>query len=142
MTLPTDPVQQLSEAIATILDTNASIVALTGRESGNVARWKRRKPLSLPRLAYHVGPAEIAGGLGETYDVDATLRAEAATPAAANALLRAAIEALTPMAFEALGCDALITEWTPDCLPDDESDPSSNAALVIAESDLVVNLTL
>lgn len=142
MPLPTDPVQQLSEAIVAIVDTDAAIVAITGRASGNIVRWKRRKATAMPRLAYLVGPTEIAGGLGETYDVDGLLRGEAASAAQANALLRAAVELLTPMAFEALGCDALVTEWTYDNPPDDQGDPATDANAVIAETTFVVNLTL
>jgi hypothetical protein len=142
MPLPTDPCQQLSEAIATIVDPHASIAALTGRASDNLVRWRRRKATALPRLAYLVGPTAIAGGLGETYDVDVVLRAEATTAAAANALLRAAVELLTPMAFEALGCDALVTDADYDNPPDDQGDPASDANAVAVEADLTVNLTL
>ena len=139
---PTDPLQQLSEATVTIIDTAASIVAITGRASDNIVRWRRRKATPLPRLAYVFGPTEIAGGLGETYDVDGVLRAEASSASVANALLRAAVELLTPMAFEAQGCDALVTDWTYDDPPDDQGDPATDANVVAAEADLTVNLTL
>jgi hypothetical protein len=39
----TDPCQQLSDAIATIVDTNAAVITATGRSSGNIVRWKSRK---------------------------------------------------------------------------------------------------
>ena len=142
MPLPTDPVQQLSEAIVTVVDTDATIVALTTRANGNIVRWKRRKATAMPRLAYIVGPTDVAGGLGETYDVGGLLRAEAKSASEANALLRAAVALLTPMAFEALACDALVTDCTYDNPPDDQGDPATDANAVIAEADLVVNLTL
>jgi hypothetical protein len=142
MTLPSDPVQQLSEATVAILNTAPVIVAITGRSSDNIVRWRRRKASALPRLAYVFGPTEIAGGLGETYDVDGVLRAEAKDAATANALLRAALELLTPMAYQAQGCDALITDWTYDNPPDDQGDPPTDANAVVAEADLTVNLTL
>jgi hypothetical protein len=137
-----DALQQLSAAIATIIDTNASIIAITGRASDNIVRWRRRKATTLPRLAYIAGPAVISGGLGERYDVDVVLRAEATSAAAANQLLRTAVELLTPMAFETLTCDALVTDVTYDNPPDDQGDPTPNADAVIAEAELVVDLNL
>jgi hypothetical protein len=96
----------------------------------------------MPLLAYIAGPADIYGGLGESYEVTVLLRAEAATPAQANALLRAGVESLTAVAFEAANCDAVVTDVTYDNPPDDQGDPSSNANAVIAEAELVVYLTL
>jgi hypothetical protein len=88
------------------------------------------------------GPTEIAGGLGETYDVDGVLRAEA-KDAAARTRCSAPRRALTPMAFEAQGCDAPRHRLsTYDNPPDDEGDPPTDANAVVAEADLTVYLTL
>lgn len=136
----TNVLQLLSEAVATIIDAAPTVTALTGRASGNIVRWRARKTVAAPRLAYIAGPAEVAGGLGENYEVTLLIRAEAATASAANALVRAATEALTPQAFEAQSCDAVVLETTPDDADDDGD--SSNAALVVAESESIVLITL
>jgi hypothetical protein len=76
----------------------------------------------MPLLAYIAGPADIYGGLGESYEVTVLLRAEAATPAQANALLRAGVER-SRRGVRGASCDAVVTDVTYDNPPDDQGDP-------------------
>jgi hypothetical protein len=145
VTVAIDPVQRLSEAIVAIVNASAAVQALTGTSTDSVVRWKRRRKMlaaGSPRLAYLAGPATIAGGLGETYDVDVTMRAVATNARDANALLRTSVEALTPNAFEGQDCDAVVLDTTYDNPADDDGESAADAAAVIAEVDLVINLTM
>jgi hypothetical protein len=140
-----DAIQRLGEAAATIIDADAGVQAITGRNHDNIVRYGRRSlDLERPLLAYLCKEATIRGGVGENYDVTLVLRAEAESAAAANALLRAAINALTTTALAAHGADALVENWDLSNLPDDTAGdpPSTNPTLVLTEAVLTVWITL
>jgi hypothetical protein len=140
-----DAIQRVSEAAATIIDADSAVQAITGRSSNNIVRYGRRS-LDLPRpiIAYLADSAAIRGGVGENYTVSLILRAEAEKAADVNALLRAAITALTTTALFANGADALVESWELTNLPDDSTnDPAStNPTLVAGEATLSVWITL
>ena len=149
-----DALQRVGAAAAAIIDTNAGVVALTGRASGNVVRFDPRKAVVANSLAYLATEATIRGGVGEAYDVTLVLRAEAdgdassdSAPEFASKLLGAAIEALAGSggvaAFAAQSVDAVVTSWKPHTPEDNAGDASStNPAVVAAEAELTVWITL
>jgi hypothetical protein len=138
----TDALQQLSEAITAIIDADSVVAAITGRTSDSIVRWRRRKAVDMPRLAYIAGPTDVAGGLGETYEVPLLIRGEAPNAALANALVRAAVLALTTQAFDAQACDAVVLEATYDDPQSDEGDASSDATAAAAEADCTILITI
>ena len=137
-----DALQRVSEAVATIIESSAAVQAITTRLADNIVRYRRRKRAQTPSLAYLCTDATPRTGTGENYDVDVVLQAEATKPADANALLRAAVESLTPQAFTAAGADAVVMDRQYSNLPDDGEDPSTNPAAVIAEAALTIWITL
>jgi hypothetical protein len=138
-----DAIQKVSEALASIIESNAAVQALTARMADNIARYRRRKKANMPSIAYLCTDARPRGGTGDNWDVDVVLQTEAAKPADANALLGAAVQALTVQAFTAASVDAVILA-PPELsnLPDDGADPSTNTAAVIAEAAFTVWITL
>ena len=139
-----DPLQRISEAVASILDVDAAIATITGRADGNIVRFNPRTAVVAPGLAYIAGEAKRRNGIGLNYDVTLTLRAEADTPAVANALIQAAIDALTVDALLGAGADAVLDEWTPSNPegPADGDAASSNPAIVLAVAELSFWLTM
>lgn len=138
-----DAIQQVGEAAAVIIDSAAAITAITGRPGGNIVRWTRRARIpAVPALAYLCTDADQRMGVGENWDVALVLRAFADTPAQANALLRAAIDALTPQAFEGAGADACVMNHALSNLPEPDEPAPTSAAVVEAEAELTVWITL
>lgn len=149
-----DALQRVGAAAAAIIDTAAGVVALTGRSSGNIVRFDPRTAVVPNSLAYLPTKADIRGGIGEPYDVTLVLRAEAdgtassdSAPEFASKLLGAAIDALAGSggvaAFAGAGADAVVTDWKPHTPEDSGGDPpSTNPAVVAAEAELTVWITL
>ena len=151
-----DALQRVGAAAAAIIDTDAAVVALTGRASGNIVRFDPRTPVVPNSLAYLATEATLRGGIGEAYDVTLVLRAEAdgnptvtseSAPEFASKLLGAALDALAGSggvaAFAAAGADAVVTTWKPHTPEDSGGDPpSTNPAVVAAEAELTVWITL
>lgn len=138
-----DAIQRVSEAAAAIIDTAAAVTAITGRPTGNITRWRRRARITAaPALAYLCTDADERVGVGENWDVALVLRVFADTAAQANALLRAAIEALTPQAFEAAGADAVVMTTAISNLPEPDDPAPTSAAVVEAEAELTIWITL
>ena len=149
-----DALQRVGAAAAAIIDVDAGVVALTGRASGNIVRFDPRTAVVPNSLAYLATEATIRGGVGEAYDVTLVLRAEAdgtassdSAPEFASKLLGAALDALAGSggvaAFAAAGADAVVTTWKPHTPEDSGGDPpSTNPAVVAAEAELTVWITL
>lgn len=149
-----DALQRVGAAAAAIIDTDAGVVALTSRSSGNIVRFDPRSAVVPNSLAYIPTDAVIRGGIGESYDVTLVLRAEAdgkigtdSRPEFASKLLGAAIEALAGStgvaSFAAHSVDAVVTSWAPHTPDETASDPAStNPDVVAAEAELTVWITL
>lgn len=104
----TDIVQRTRNALVAILDTNAAVVAITGRANVNVVPYDDLAEIAVPILAYLDVTASNAGGIGDTRRVVIQFTAAAASEDVANALLETVENSLTPQAFTAAGLDACI----------------------------------
>ena len=98
----TDLEQRVREAIVAVLDTLPAIVALTGRNSGNLVPDKIDDDIALPAVVYNVIAATNAGALGDTREVVVQFTAVAARMSLANALLEVVEDTLNAPAFYAL----------------------------------------
>ena len=66
-----DATQRVTEALCRLTDTNAALVALTGRASGNVVEWETLAAAARPCVAlFVVSCREVPGGMPGTYDVE------------------------------------------------------------------------
>lgn len=104
----TDIIQRTSDALVAILDTNAAVVAITGRANVNIVPYDDIADVTVPILAYLDVTGANAGGIGDTRRVVFQFTAAASSKAIANALLEAVENGLTPQAFTAAGLDACI----------------------------------
>jgi hypothetical protein len=113
--------QAFGVALVAILDTAPTIVALTGRASGNIVRGTPRGTHPLPLLAYELAEVRDSdyGDGPADYDVDWTLAAIAAqsttipNPAATvAALLAAAQSELTVTALSAHSVDGSVMTFS------------------------------
>lgn len=145
MTLATNPLEAVAQCLVAIVNADSDVQALTGRSSNNIVWFVPKASRAKPVLAFLAHEARPRSGTnGEHFDVDVWLRAEATDHKTANALLRAACEALTVQAFTSVGADAVI-DGLPDYTspPDDDgSPPSTNRSAVIAEAEFTIWITL
>lgn len=105
--------QRVATALLAILDTAPALTALTGLASGNLRPADDASPLATSGLTYELGPTRVREGIGEAYDVEATITAEAPTRAAVRALLGTVEDLLTVAAFFAASADAMVTTFEP-----------------------------
>lgn len=124
----TDLVQKTAEAIATILDTLAGIVAITGRASGNIMTWDAlRDSTPMPALAYQFSGSLPGFGDKDTRILTFSIAAFAegnGAQATVNALIEQVELGLTHTALTAQGLDAC---------PDPTSRPWPRALFPIEE---------
>lgn len=99
--------QIVAVAVTSILDTSAAVAAQTGHGAPQCFREGASLPDQLPLVVFQTLNARESGGLLGTYLVDVVLYAIASTMPAAGDLLTVAREALTPLAFAAVGVDAV-----------------------------------
>lgn len=101
--------QAVAVAVATILDSSATVASLTGHDAPQCARvgTEHADTLRLPCVLYQTVNARPAGGLLGTYLVDVELYACAESTGDAAALLAGVVDALSAPAFAAAGLDAV-----------------------------------
>lgn len=100
--MATDLLQRVREAVVGVLDTNADIVALTGRARLNVLPYQKLADATVPVLAYFVVTGNNAGGIGDTRRIIVQFTAAAASESVANHLLEAVENHLNAPALAAL----------------------------------------
>lgn len=103
--MATDLIQKVREAIVAILDTHASIVAITGRGSENLVSWEtlgESSPTTVPVLAYLFVVATELASDGDTREVLFQLTADAPKESQRHELLGAVESILDQPAFLAL----------------------------------------
>jgi hypothetical protein len=101
----TDIVQKVREAIVTILDTHASIVAITGRANGNIVSWDTladQSPTEVPILAYLFVVARKLPADGDTREALFQLTADGPKESQRHELLGVVEQLLDQPAFLAL----------------------------------------
>ena len=107
--MATDIVQRTAEAIVAILDTNAPVVAITGRANGNIVPFDDLADAPLPIISYIDVTSATAGGIGDTRRVIIQFTVAGNTKAIANALLEAVENAFGLSSnFYAVGLDACL----------------------------------
>lgn len=100
--------QRVAEAVATILDASAAIAVLTGHAAPQCLRLGNDfDEQALPLLLFQTTNAKRIGGLLGSFRVDLELYAMAVSSPTASTLLATAYAALTPLAFAAVGVDAI-----------------------------------
>ncbi len=114
MTSTITALQAVAVAVATILDASTALATVSGHAAPQCQRIGGDIGEVLPRVfdlqsgsLLQTLNAREAGGLLGSYLVDVELYALAATMPDASALLAAARDALTPLAFAAAGLDAV-----------------------------------
>jgi hypothetical protein len=124
----TDIVERACEAVVAILDTDAGIVALTGRANGNIVAWNALADAALPCLAYQFVNSASGWAIGDTrrlrFDVSCHADGNDAQ-AVAHALAERVELALTATALLAQGLDACADPdsrpWNRAFQPEDET---------------------
>ncbi len=99
--------QTVAVAVATILDASTALASVSGHAAPQCQRIGSAISEVLPQVLLQTLNAREAGGLLGSYLVDVELYALAPTMPDASALLAAARDALTPLAFAAAGLDAV-----------------------------------
>jgi hypothetical protein len=127
--LPQDFESAINDAIVLVLDTNAAIVALTGRVNGNVIPFDDLGDAVIAGIEYSVISIVQIGGIGDTRRALITFTASAELKADANALLDAVERNLTCPAMLAVGLDAYPQEFSRTGIPGRASDGTSSANL-------------
>lgn len=108
MSTPVDVLQRVAVAVAAILDGSTAIATLTGRAAPQCLRLGNDFDESaLPLLLFQTTNAQRIGGLLGSFRVDLELYAMANSSPTASTLLATACEVLTPVAFAAVGVDAI-----------------------------------
>ena len=107
----TDIIQRTAEALVAILDTDAGVVALTGRANGNIVPFDDSADAPLPIISYIDVTGTIAGGIGDTRRVIVQFTVAGGTKAIVNAILEAVENALTTTNFYAVGLDAYMQNF-------------------------------
>jgi hypothetical protein len=145
VTLAADPIEAVSQCVVAIVNASTAVRTITGRDANNITVYHARATRPKPIVAYLAHQAkEVAGTGGRHYHVDVIFSAEATTHKVANALVRAACEALTVQAFDDLGADAVvITQPDYSALADDAGEPpSTNRAAAAAKAEFTVWITM
>jgi hypothetical protein len=124
-----DFVQTVREAVIAVLDTQSTIVALTGRANGNVIPFDDLGDVVVMGIEFMVVSAVMIGGIGDTRRVLLTFTASAPLEADANALLDLVEKKLTCPAMEAAGLDAYPEEFSRTGIAGRASDGTSSANL-------------
>lgn len=103
--MATDLIQKVREAIVAVLDTHSSIVAITGRASGNLVSWETladEEPSGVPVLAYLFVVATKLASDGDTREALFQLTAAAPKESVRHELLGVVESLLDQPAFLAL----------------------------------------
>jgi hypothetical protein len=125
--------QTMNEAHVSILDADAGVRALTGRNSGNCLPWTDTTDAQLPTLMYQ--PVTLVlekGGIPNHWHADFQLDAFATGNGAAkkvNDLIDAALKALTPAALKAAGVDGTILRYVRQAWPPQDQKSKSSSRL-------------
>ena len=98
----TDFVQVVREAVATILETDAELVAITGRTYGNIIAFNSDVDPETPVLAYEVIAASEDGGVKDTRLVRTQFSALADEESTVHEMLGVVERKLSANAFSAL----------------------------------------
>lgn len=126
MSVPTDVVQAITEAIVGVLEGAPEVTTITGRAAGsdNVIAWNSLATAPLPVLVYLIVSCMEVGGLAYTWDAEVQLSAFAPVQTDANNLAHAAQQLLIAPQFAALATpiDAYTTNRHRQTLP---ADPQS-----------------
>lgn len=103
--------QSVAVAVASVLDDNTLIAALTQHAGPQCQRLGSDLTDEIPTVLYQTANARRVGGLLGSFQVDVELYALAATTQDASDLLAAAVDALTPVALAAAGLDVIPEEF-------------------------------
>jgi hypothetical protein len=124
-----DFVQDVRNAIVSVLDTNSTIVSLAGRANGTVIPFDDLGDPVIPGIEYMIVAVNMIGGIGDTRRVLATFTASAELESDANALLDAVEKNLTCPALIAAGLDAYPVEFARTGIAGRASDGTSSAGM-------------
>lgn len=97
-----DLIQITREAIVELVDTHASVVALTGRDAENIVAWEADAEVIRPVIAYQFISGVPLAGDGDTRSVRFQFSVSADTEAEAMELLGVLEQIFTQSAFLAL----------------------------------------
>jgi hypothetical protein len=127
--LSVDYEEGINEAIVLVLDTLPAIVALTGRNNGNVIPFDDLAEPVVPAIEYFVIVTTQIGGIGDTRRALLTFTATAEGKDNANALLHEIEIGLNAVNLLAAGLDACPLEFTRTGIPGRASDGTSSASM-------------
>lgn len=101
--------QTTAVAVATVLDDSMAIAMVTGHAAPQCERLGNPLPESIaaPLLVFQTANARRRGGLLGSFRVDVEVYAFALSMPEASTLLATAFDALSPLAFAAVGLDAV-----------------------------------
>lgn len=132
-------VQQVREAVVAILDTHASVVALTGRASGNVVPWDDLGDGHVPAIAYQF-VADDFGPIENSRAIQMQFTAVASSETAANELIALVMTLLTWSAFNALATplDAYVENVVREGVPRDTDLPAGMSERCRADANITI----
>jgi hypothetical protein len=102
-TLGDDVEEQAVNAVVAVLDTDAGVQSVTGRDNGNAMGWSDTSRSTLPAISVFIRGMSPTGGVGENWLVEVVVACFADSEGTARALRQAARLALTTLQLADVG---------------------------------------